>query len=88
MPISSARFFFVSQIGMLPATIVYVNAGLRLSEIDNLSDIASPSLLVAFACIAFALYLLKKIVFNLKFFKSKRVKSKLSNLQAKLLKLI
>lgn len=73
MPISSARFFFVSQIGMLPATIVYVNAGLRLSEIDNLSDIASPSLLIAFACIAFAPYLLKKIVFNLKFFKSKRV---------------
>ena len=37
MPVS--RFWLVSQIGMLPATIIYVNAGAQLARIDSLRDV-------------------------------------------------
>lgn len=43
-----ATYWWVSQLGMLPATIVYVNAGTELAQISQLSDILSPSLLGAF----------------------------------------
>ncbi|HWT12606.1 MAG TPA: FAD-dependent oxidoreductase [Allosphingosinicella sp.] len=39
------RFALVSQIGMLPATIVYVNAGTQIARIRSVGDIASPSLI-------------------------------------------
>jgi uncharacterized membrane protein YdjX (TVP38/TMEM64 family) len=42
-------FFWVSQIGMLAGTIVYVNAGKELAKIDSLSGILSPRVLVSFA---------------------------------------
>jgi len=40
-------YYWVSQLGMLPATLVYVNAGTQLAEIQSLSDIASPGLLLS-----------------------------------------
>ncbi len=46
--IPAKTFFWVSQLGMLPATVVYVNAGTRLAQVDSLADIASPDLLAAF----------------------------------------
>jgi uncharacterized membrane protein YdjX (TVP38/TMEM64 family) len=42
-------FYWVSQLGMLAATIVYVNAGTQLARIESLKDIASPQLLLSFA---------------------------------------
>lgn len=42
-------FFWVSQVGMLAGTIVYVNAGRELARIDSLSGILSPGLLISFA---------------------------------------
>lgn len=42
-------FYWVSQIGMLPGTVVYVNAGTQLAEVESLGDIASPALLASFA---------------------------------------
>lgn len=48
-PISTARFYLVSQIGMLPGTAVYLNAGTQLAQIDSLSGIVSPSVLISFA---------------------------------------
>ncbi len=47
VPLST--FYLVSQIGMLPGTAVYVNAGAQLSELTSLSGIVSPGLLVSFA---------------------------------------
>jgi len=41
-------FFWVSQLGMLPATLVYVNAGTQLAQVDTLGDILSPGLIAAF----------------------------------------
>ncbi len=46
MPAST--FYRVSQLGMLPATFVYVNAGSALGEIEDISDIMSTRLLVSF----------------------------------------
>jgi pyruvate/2-oxoglutarate dehydrogenase complex dihydrolipoamide dehydrogenase (E3) component/uncharacterized membrane protein YdjX (TVP38/TMEM64 family) len=48
MGVTSIRiwtFYWVSQIGMLPATIVYVNAGTQLATIKSISGILSPALI-------------------------------------------
>jgi pyruvate/2-oxoglutarate dehydrogenase complex dihydrolipoamide dehydrogenase (E3) component/uncharacterized membrane protein YdjX (TVP38/TMEM64 family) len=47
-PIRTWTYFWVSQLGMLPATIVYVNAGTQLARIDSMGDILSPQLIGAF----------------------------------------
>ncbi len=46
---SAWRFFLVSQIGMLPGTFVYVNAGTEISKIESLKGILSPGLLISFS---------------------------------------
>ncbi|MCB1842960.1 MAG: mercuric reductase, partial [Halioglobus sp.] len=43
---------WVSQLGMLPATAVYVNAGTQLGQLQSASGILSPSLLGSFALLA------------------------------------
>ncbi|MBL8247138.1 MAG: FAD-dependent oxidoreductase [Candidatus Competibacter sp.] len=47
-PIRALTFYGVSQIGMLPATVVYVNAGTELARLDSLRGILSPGLLLSF----------------------------------------
>lgn len=41
-------FWIASQIGMLPGTLVYVNAGRQLGELDSLGGILSPGVIGAF----------------------------------------
>ena len=41
-------FYWVSQLGMLAGTVVYVNAGTQLARIESLSGIISPALLGSF----------------------------------------
>ena len=48
VPIRARTFYWVSQLGMLPATLVYVNAGRQLAAIDSLAGIVSPELIGAF----------------------------------------
>ncbi|HGL6801484.1 TPA: TVP38/TMEM64 family protein [Citrobacter amalonaticus] len=43
------RYWWVSQLGMLPATVVYLNAGRQLSQLTSIRDIISPAMLTAFA---------------------------------------
>ncbi len=50
-PIRAVTYFFVSQLGMLPGTAVYVNAGTQLAQIDSLKGILSLKLLLSFALI-------------------------------------
>ncbi|MGQ0710441.1 MAG: FAD-dependent oxidoreductase [Rhodoferax sp.] len=45
-------FYWVSQVGMLAGTVVYVNAGTRLAGLERPSDILSPALLGSFALLA------------------------------------
>ena len=48
-PIHAWTFYWVSQIGMLAGTLVYVNAGAQLVRLDSLKDILSPELLFSLA---------------------------------------
>ncbi|HRK42224.1 MAG TPA: FAD-dependent oxidoreductase [Gemmobacter sp.] len=48
-PISALTFYLVSQAGMLAGTAAYVNAGTQLAQLDSLSGIVSPALLLSFA---------------------------------------
>jgi uncharacterized membrane protein YdjX (TVP38/TMEM64 family) len=61
-PLKTQQFFFVSQIGMLAGTIVYVNAGSQLASIESVGDILSPSLLLSFALLGVFPLLAKKFV--------------------------
>jgi pyruvate/2-oxoglutarate dehydrogenase complex dihydrolipoamide dehydrogenase (E3) component/uncharacterized membrane protein YdjX (TVP38/TMEM64 family) len=47
-PIRAVVFYLVSQAGMLAGTAVYVNAGTQLAQLDSLSGIVSPPLLLSF----------------------------------------
>ncbi len=49
--ISVWTYYWVSQLGMILGTLVYVNAGTQLAQIDSLSGIASPVLLASFAAL-------------------------------------
>ncbi|HHF2853418.1 TPA: TVP38/TMEM64 family protein [Vibrio diabolicus] len=48
-PMSVGRFYLASQVGMLPGTAVYLNAGTQLATIESLSGIISPAVLASFA---------------------------------------
>ena len=55
-------FFWVSQIGMLPGTLVFVNAGKELAKIDSLSGILSPGLLISFGLLGLLPIITKKLL--------------------------
>ncbi len=61
-PIRAATFYWVSQIGMLAGTLVYVNAGTQLATLDSLSGILSPALLLSFALLGLFPLLAKKVL--------------------------
>ena len=42
-------FYWVSQLGMLPVTVIYVNAGAQVGRIQSLSGVLSPALIGSFA---------------------------------------
>ena len=55
-------FFWVSQIGMLAGTVVYVNAGTQLAKLDSLAGILSPALLGSFVLLGIFPLIARKIV--------------------------
>ncbi|TKB04316.1 pyridine nucleotide-disulfide oxidoreductase [Alteromonas portus] len=55
-------FYWVSQIGMLAGTAVYVNAGTQLAQIDSLSGIVSPGLIFSFVLLGIFPWIAKAIV--------------------------
>ncbi len=59
-------FAWVSQLGMLPGTLVYVNAGRELGRLDSLADILSPGLLGAFALLGLFPLLARRVLDGLK----------------------
>ena len=58
----TVTFYWVSQLGMLAGTIVYVNAGHELGAIDSLDDILTPKLIIAFLLLACFPHIARKIV--------------------------
>jgi len=61
-PIRTWTFAWVSQVGMLVGTVVYVNAGTQLAKIDSISGILSPGLLLSFVLLGLFPLVAKKIL--------------------------
>ncbi|MBK9447351.1 MAG: FAD-dependent oxidoreductase [Betaproteobacteria bacterium] len=55
-------YFWVSQVGMLAGTLVYVNAGTQLARLESLSGILSPGLLGSFVLLGVFPLIARKIV--------------------------
>lgn len=53
-------FYWVSQLGMLAGTVVFVNAGTQLARIENTGDILSPMLIGSFVLLGIFPLLAKK----------------------------
>ena len=60
--IKTRTFFWVSQLGMLPATIVFVNAGTQMSRIESTAGLLSPALIASFVALALFPWAAKAIV--------------------------
>lgn len=67
-PLKVRTYFWVSQLGMLPATVVFVNAGAELAAIEDLSlaGILTPGLLLSFALLALLPFIGKAVVATVK----------------------
>jgi pyruvate/2-oxoglutarate dehydrogenase complex dihydrolipoamide dehydrogenase (E3) component/membrane protein DedA with SNARE-associated domain len=72
-PIRTLVFYLVSQVGMLPGTIVYVNAGTQLAKIESLRDILSPALIFSFILLGIFPLIAKAL---LAFVKKRRIYAK------------
>ncbi len=55
-------FYWVSQVGMLAGTLVYVNAGTQLARIESLAGILSPALVGSFALLGVFPFAARKVV--------------------------
>jgi pyruvate/2-oxoglutarate dehydrogenase complex dihydrolipoamide dehydrogenase (E3) component/uncharacterized membrane protein YdjX (TVP38/TMEM64 family) len=55
-------YYWVSQIGMLAGTAVYVNAGTQLAQLESLQGILSPALLVSFVLLGIFPLITRRIV--------------------------
>jgi uncharacterized membrane protein YdjX (TVP38/TMEM64 family) len=55
-------FYWVSQLGMLPGTVVYVNAGRELAKIESPSGILSPGLIFSFVLLGLFPITAKKLM--------------------------
>jgi len=62
----AATFYWVSQLGMLAGTIVYVNAGTQLAKIETLGGILSPGLIGSFVLLGVFPLIAKKMVESIK----------------------
>ena len=60
--IRTVTFYWVSQVGMLAGTLVYVNAGTQLAQINSLSGIVSPGLLLSFALLGVFPLIAKRMI--------------------------
>ncbi len=65
-PLPARTFYWVSQIGMLAGTLVYVNAGTQLAKIESLRGILSPGLLLSFTLLGLFPLIARKIVDTVK----------------------
>lgn len=61
-PLRTFTFYWVSQLGMLPGTLVYINAGSELAKIEAIGDILSPTLIGSFVLLGIFPLLVKKLI--------------------------
>lgn len=60
--IRTLTFMWVSQVGMLLGTAVYVNAGTQLAQIDSVSGIVSPAVIGSFVLLGIVPWIAKAII--------------------------
>ncbi len=67
-PISTWTFYWVSQAGMLLGTVVYVNAGAELGQIESVSlaGILTPQLIASFALLGLFPLIARKVLAHVK----------------------
>jgi pyruvate/2-oxoglutarate dehydrogenase complex dihydrolipoamide dehydrogenase (E3) component/uncharacterized membrane protein YdjX (TVP38/TMEM64 family) len=61
-PLATRTFYWVSQLGMLAGTAVYVNAGTELARIESLRGIASPALVGSLVLLGLFPLIARKVV--------------------------
>jgi pyruvate/2-oxoglutarate dehydrogenase complex dihydrolipoamide dehydrogenase (E3) component/uncharacterized membrane protein YdjX (TVP38/TMEM64 family) len=62
VPIRPWTFYWVSQLGMLAGTLVYVNAGTQLAQIDSPAGVLKPGLIAAFLLLGFFPLIARKVI--------------------------
>ena len=65
-PLRTWTFYWVSQLGMLAGTIVYINAGTEIAKIESLRGILSPGLIISFTLLGVFPLIAKWIVNSIK----------------------
>ncbi|GAA4651573.1 TVP38/TMEM64 family protein [Kistimonas scapharcae] len=67
-PIRAWTFYWVSQVGMLAGTMVYVNAGAQLGQVKELSvsGILTPGLIASFVLLAAFPWVVRKVMARVK----------------------
>ncbi len=66
LPVRAWPFYWVSQVGMLPATAVYVNAGTQLGQLESASGILSAPLIGSFVLLALFPFLARWVLRRLR----------------------
>ncbi|HSD54360.1 MAG TPA: FAD-dependent oxidoreductase [Burkholderiales bacterium] len=61
-PMKTRTFYWVSQLGMLAGTVVYVNAGTQIARIESLAGLVSPGLIGSFVALGLFPLVAKKVV--------------------------
>ncbi|PLX80645.1 MAG: pyridine nucleotide-disulfide oxidoreductase [Desulfuromonas sp.] len=61
-PLKTSLFYLVSQVGMLPGTFVYVNAGTQLGQLESAGGILSPDLIFSFVLLGIFPLIAKKVL--------------------------
>lgn len=61
-PLRTLTFYWVSQLGMLAGTAVYINAGTQVAQLESTGDILSANLLLAFALLGLLPWLARAMV--------------------------
>jgi pyruvate/2-oxoglutarate dehydrogenase complex dihydrolipoamide dehydrogenase (E3) component/uncharacterized membrane protein YdjX (TVP38/TMEM64 family) len=72
-PMKARTFYWVSQLGMLAGTVVYVNAGTQIGKITSLAGLASPALIGSFVALGVFPLVAKRV---LDWLKARRVYAK------------
>ncbi len=61
-PMRALSYYWVSQLGMLPGTAVYINAGTQLGQIESAAGILSPGILISFVLLGIFPLIAKRII--------------------------
>lgn len=61
-PIKLWNYVWITFVGMLPGTLMYVYAGKEMSELSSPSDILTLPMILLMTAIAFFPYVVKKII--------------------------